>query len=48
LKSQNIDKEIQTKVDSISKDVLGKSLDINDHLTLVKQSLTNAKKENVL
>jgi len=45
---KNIDKEIQTKVDSISKDVLGKSLDINDHLTLVKQSLTNAKKENVL
>lgn len=45
---KNIDKEVKTKVDSISKQVLGKSLDIDDHLKLIKQSLIKAKQENVL
>jgi hypothetical protein len=45
---KNIDKEIKERVDSISKEILGKSLDIEDHLKLVTESLGKAKRENVL
>lgn len=44
---KNIDKEIKERVDSISKEILGKSLDIEDHLKLVTESLGKAKEENV-
>ena len=45
---KNIDKEIKERVDSISKEILGKSLDMEDHLKLVTESLGKAKRENVL
>ena len=45
---KNIEKEVKEKVDSLAREVLGKSLDTADQMNLVIESLNRAKKENVL